>query len=295
MRASAIMGKAQLDIDHFEAELPPSYIEKYGREIAEPYPPGTIVDAQAVENTVDGKQVMQVEFLAIMHNQKVYEMIKQGLIKGCSVVDYNRGLTCTDKCSYQGSAYLSNTLMLDEVPNSNGTWVAAVDHNDVGTIIKPLMDSIPDTEAVNKVGTLEKIITTHMEQVKPKTKRTLHNLESYMENGMWMHGRDSAVAYLTEEKEIDRDTAITMANYLMENPANISQYQLEHLSRDDLMAWWGSTGVWFKKFNDLTKAVSELRWLARDNIEKLQKTTQSFTSDQVNNQPNTPNLSLIHI
>ena len=73
-----------------------------------------------------------------------------------------------------------------------------------------------------------------------------------------------------------------MAVYLMENPANISQYQLEGLSHTDLMAWWGSTGIWFKKFNDLTKAISELRWLQRDNIDLLKKTTQSFTSDQVN-------------
>ena len=300
MRASALMGKAQLDIDHYEAELPPSYITKYGKEIAEPYPPGTIVDAQAVENNVDGKNVMQVEFLAIMHNEKVYEMIKQGLIKGCSVVDYSRGLNCTDKCSYQGSAYLSNTLILDEVPNSNGTWVAAVDHNDVGTIIKPLMDSIPDTEAVNKAvnktpnkSRLEKIITTHMANVtsiseqkskngnKTLGKPSLHNLEDYMENGMWFNGITSAQEYLKQEKEIDHDTANAMAVYLMENPDNVSQYQLEHLSHNDLMAWWQSTGLWFKRFNDLTKTVGELRWLTRDNIERLQKTTQSFTKDQV--------------
>ena len=283
MRASAIMGNAQLDIDHFETELPPSYKEKYGAEIADPYPPGLIVDAQAVENHIEGKNVMQVEFIAIIKNQKVYDMIKQGLFKGCSVVDYNRGLTCTDKCSYQGSAYLSNTLILDEVPNSQSTWVAAVDEHDIGTIIKPLTAST-DLVAVNtNPGKLHKLITTHMASVakKPQGKPSLHNLENYMTEGMWNHGITSAQEYLVQEKEIDHDTANAMASYLMENPDNVSQYQLENLSHEDMMAWWSSTGLWFKRFNDLTKTVGELRWLARDNIAQLQKTTQSFTKDQV--------------
>ena len=115
MRASAIMGKAQLDIDHHEITLPKSYSEKYGSGIADPYPLGFIVDAQAQENEVDGEKLMQVEFLATIENEKVYDLIKSGQIKGCSVVDYSRGLKCEKECAYQGSAYLTNTLILDEV------------------------------------------------------------------------------------------------------------------------------------------------------------------------------------
>ena len=136
MRASALMGKATLDIDHLETRLPAEYGRKYGKEINEPYPPGFIVDAQSVENEVDGKKLMQAEFIAIIENNKVFDMIKQGLFKGCSVVDYSRNMRCNpEACEYEGSAYLSNTLILDEVPNSNGTWVAAVTEEDHGTII----------------------------------------------------------------------------------------------------------------------------------------------------------------
>ena len=271
MRASALMANAQLDIDHFGTELPEKYGEKYGKEILDPYPPGFIVDAQAVENKVGDSTLMQVEFIAVITNKKVYDMIKAGQIKGCSVVDYTRDLKCEEECHYEGSAYLSNTLILDEVPNSNGTWVAAVTHADIGTIIREIEKAEIESR---RPGKLHALIQKHA--VKK------NNLENYMNDGVWNDGAESAIEYLKVEKEIDHDTATAMASYLMEFPTNVSQYQLENLSHADLMAWRGSTGAIYAKLRSMVNAIAELRWLQRDDVDLLKKAKNKLTPGQVN-------------
>ena len=248
MRASAIMSQATLDIDHHETTLPKEYEEKYDPAINDPYPPGFIIDAQAVENTINDKKTMQVEFLAVILNDYVYDLIKSHKIKGCSVVDYPRDLDC-DKCDtesctckYSGSAYLQNTLILEEVPNSNGTWVDIVTEDDFGSTITIPEDAelekltIQYHKAPTKLQLRVKSLLEHAKQ-----EFTEGNLEPYMTDGIWNNGIESITEYLMEEKLIELDTAESMAEYLFNHPENLSQYQLAALSTEDLEAWWVTT------------------------------------------------------
>ena len=162
------------------------------------------------------------------------------------MVDYSRGLKCEKECAYQGSAYLTNTLILDEVPNSNGTWVAAVTEEDIGTIIMS-PEAYPDYEdhLTLKIKAHTAKVTEKNEKPDKAEKNSPHSprgspyddpheLDFYMDDGVWKEGVESAQAFLTEAKGIDQDTAGAIANYLIANPKNVSQYQLEHMSHEDL-------------------------------------------------------------
>ena len=283
LRASSLLGFAFLDIDHFAEDLPKEYTDEYpGLDV----PCGFHLDAQAVENTVgtEQKKLMEVEFIAALENDKAYEMVKNHDFVGCSVVDYARSLNCekcnsdgTDdadieaqkhcSCNYDGSAYLQNTLVLKEVPNSNGTWVDIVTEEDIGTIIQNTKgkDYTKLSEQFNTKPTplQTKILNCLGKQHHTKTNHEYHeaDLTNYMNDGIWINGKDSIVSFLTEEKGLEESLAAEMAQYLFENPTKLNQYQLTDLSADDMVAWWNTFVTLEKQLNSIKHRVATLSWL----------------------------------
>jgi len=254
MSTAAMMGVALMDIDHFEtaAEIPQSYLEKYGKDLINPYPPAFIIDAAVEINKTEpgGKEYAQVEFIGACTNPLVYDMILKAKFKGCSVVDYYRKETCdcgTDqkegdvcnKCTIEGSHFLMNTFILEEVPNSNGTWVQALGPEDVGTIIER-----PSEELIAQLKLkLNKDPRMRMKTILLGQNKKLHaqyELDNYMntETGVWNDGKTSIVAFLVDEKSIPETTASDMADYLFAHPEALNQYQYENMSAEDLVAWF---------------------------------------------------------
>ena len=235
LRAAAIMGFAGVDIDHFEEELPEKYVKKYGKEINDPYPVGFVIDAEVVKNS-DG--LMEVQAIMAIYNPLVFKLVKEGKIKGNSVVDYYRKLTCdSDACNYEGSSYLYNTLVLEEVPNSNSTWVNAVDEEDLEKWIEHKHSAKRAAQAGMKreLTRLEKI---HNARSAKHAVVKGHNLENYLTDGIWNDGKDGVIEYLKEEKGLDEATATALGEYMFNNPEMFNDYQIEHLSGADLIAWW---------------------------------------------------------
>jgi hypothetical protein len=163
MSAFALLGLSQIDIDHFATALPETYEAEFPG-ISKPYPVGVMIDAAVDKNMVDGKEVHQVEFIAFLTNPKVYEMVEQGKFIGTSVVDMFRKENCScgadqaehtcNKCSIEGSHFIHNTLVLKGVPNSNGTWVAPVTEEDLGTIITNMgTEDIKQNSSTPAIGT----------------------------------------------------------------------------------------------------------------------------------------------
>ena len=248
MSAAAMLGLCYCDIDHYEAELPKQYVEKYGKEINNNYPPVIIIDAGIEVNEVEpGKQKLaQVEWYGFCTNPLVYKMIANGKFKGNSVVDWYRHESCaycdgkTGKCNcvIEGSHFLRNTLILDEVPNSHATWVDIVTNDDIGTIIAK-----PNQEA--KLS-LDKLMSSHP-QLKAKFKflQLAHSMQQKMKldeyqnsDGTWKEGLEGINAYLKDEKSIDDTTAKDIAEYLFAHPEALTQYQYEFMSGQDLVAWF---------------------------------------------------------
>ena len=223
MRAAAALGHARLNIDHIDTALPEKYVEKYGKELAEGYPDefGYIMDAQAVEE--NGK--MRVEGIGFVSNRKAYELLGEGKFVGCSVEDATRELKCEDECEYKGSAYINNALILDEVPNSQETWVSQVTESDLGTIIVQ-----PETQK-HRNNPIRKIIMRKLQH---------HTMDDYIEDGLWKDGKDSAVKFLTDIKKLPEDRIEEIASFIFDNPTLLNQYQLEHLSAGDILAWYSS-------------------------------------------------------
>ena len=269
LRAMAIFGLAPLDIDHFESELPENYTEKYGAKINDPYPPGFIVDAEAVRVSVPptGRDAVSVEFLAIVPNRHVYKMIGKHAFKGCSVVDAIRSVSCpscaTDggkvekenkkhdegecMCTYGGSAYIGNTLVLEAVPNSNGTWVDVFDRTVYDAISEKAGDgkSVDDADKKDVAATPRPNLRRAIARARknaladPSTRRRHSDvdIEQYMTDGMWNDEKASVEAFLTE-RGVDESVIGDMAEYLFANPTALNQYQLQDLSVEDLAAWW---------------------------------------------------------
>ena len=300
LRAFAFTGAAALDIDHHEEELPEEYVTQYGKGIADPYPPGTILDAQAVENEIpDGaggtKRLMQVEFLAVVDNARVYDLIKEGHIVGCSVTDVSRGLDCSDcadkesqhatdtararrehcACVYSGSAYVRNSLMLDLVPNSHSTWVAPLDKAGLERL------------AQNRAGVveLEKRNAALARKTKKRWAKVNHavrhysssDLGAYMgEDGYWLDGEASAAEFFEKEKGMDAEQSAAVAEYVVAHPSRLSKVQLQDLSGADLLAWWTNTvssageqthsapaPKTEHRLRELEQRVARMRWLDR--------------------------------
>ena len=258
MRALALYGLAPVDIDHFESAVPEEYEKKYGKGINDPYPPGFIVDAQAVEVEVppNGRKAVAAEFLALVPNRHVYKMIGKHKFKGCSVVDAIRSMSCpkcsTDEkghdekecvCNYDGSAYIANTLVLDAVPNSNGTWVDVFDRTVFDSIggaeesggkdVDEKDDAVPHP----KRNVLDRI-RKHVAGIRHTAKKHVA-LEDYMTDGIWNKEKDGVAEFLTE-RGVGEDVIGPMAEYLFANPTALSQYQLEDMSIEDLAAWWNT-------------------------------------------------------
>ena len=290
MRMSALLGTAVLDIDHLE-ELPQEYIEKYGPEIADPYPPGQILDAQAVENELpDGTTALQVEFIGVITNKKVYELIKTGRIKGCSVVDFVRTLECNGDrspdnmlkgflgedvsgCNYEGSAFKFNTLILDAVPNSNSTWVAPVTESDIGTIIADMSDKVKDKVRASMKHALTPSQRLLINAARDGFENQTNSLEAYMTDGIWNNGADSIKDYLESEKDIDPQTADAMSRFLFKHPDALSQYQLEWLSSQDLAIWWQNLTDETKRnerTNQIMIKLAKFEWLKEHNVSEKQ-------------------------
>jgi len=266
LRASAMLGFADVDVDHHEHELPAEYEKKYGKEINDVYPVGFVIDCETVKNS-DGKY--EVQALMVITNDTVYDLIDQGKVKGNSVVDYYRDLKCegdgdTGTCAFEGSSFMINTLVLDEVPNSESTWVAPIDEDDLGTII------VAAENAKHKHSASTKKLNAWISQVK-QNKKTKKNrkpqavqtesedgkqLNDYMDDdNYWIDGRDGIVAYLMEVKGLDQTTAEQMADYLIEHPDILNRHQYEYLSGADLFAWWSHAKLETleKKYDKLEK------------------------------------------
>ena len=224
MRAFALQGVAKIDIDHYEDKLPDIYQEKYGLENGTV---GTIIDAEAVKD--DGK--VNGEFIAMLDDKKTYDLVKAGKFKGCSVVDYVRNLKCDEECEYEGSAYMNNTLILEEVPNSNGTWVSAVTEEDIGTVI-----TIPDKQshAARKIIPIiqERLKKKHEEEPEPEPENPM---TKYKKDDKW---KDGGVAeYLTEERGMPKELATRVGKVMSQYPDILNDYQIGYLSESDLNAW----------------------------------------------------------
>lgn len=125
LRGAAASGQAQITIDHHMNTLPTDY------GITGVYPVGRILDAQAVSNNIDGKEVMQVEYVGKILNPQVYTMIKEGAFKGNSVSDIPREVNCTDTCKFEASTFVHNTLALKGIPSNSYTWVDIMELTDL--------------------------------------------------------------------------------------------------------------------------------------------------------------------
>ena len=108
------------------------------------YPVGIVTDAQAV-TAADGRA--EVQSVMRIHNRVLYDLIRGGEARGCSVVDYPRRKYCDapGSCKYEGSVYLFNTIALLGEPHSPGTYVRPVTAADIGTIIVLPPPSPPST------------------------------------------------------------------------------------------------------------------------------------------------------
>lgn len=257
MSMAAKFGMAIVNIDHHSESLPQQYIEKYGPEIADPYPPGGIIDAAVEKNKLEsGKEIHQIEFIGFMTNKKVYEMIQNGEFKGTSVEELFRSqqCTCTDEnnctCEHEGSNFVNLALILEEVPNSDGTWVAPVTKEDIdkwranaekrdNEVQLSIMKAKNGTKVSHKMKAKEAVtyglITTHA----TRPELTRNDLEDYLdENGKFKDGKNGIIEYLMEEKEIPETTARDIADYLFKNPDALNQQQFKFMSGDDLVAWF---------------------------------------------------------
>ena len=252
MSAGAMMNIVMIDIDHHDSKLPSKYEDKYGKEINDAgYPPAFIIDAGAEMNLIqpENEERMQTEFIAACTNRHVYEMIKAGKFKGCSVVDYYRKENCDcghdqkhdgpcNSCTIEGSHFMTNTLILDEVPNSNATWVDIVTKDDLGTIIE-----MPNKSKLKQMKNSTNQLSTPNQG---KLKLLQHNLKNhaegdvdkYMDDGDWINGKSSIVSFLQNEKSIPEAKAEDIADFLIENKDLLSTYQLDWMSAEDLVAWF---------------------------------------------------------
>ena len=266
MRAAALLAAANLNIDH-RRTLPEVYEQKYPGISEHSYPVGFIVDAQAVKRA-DGKWVG--EFIASVYNRVLYALIRDHKVVGNSVEDYLRQDNCSDcsggvcTCHPEGSAFLENAIILEETPDVDGTWIAPVTADDVGTIIKnETRHATPMTPLTAKLRTLVK----HQ------------HISDYFTGDAWTNGADSIKDYLVDEKDIDADVAEQMARYLYENPTVMTPTQMSHLSTIDLETWW-SLFTLKLHVQGLQRKVAKLSWLKHNAVplKTLQRTTHTQES-----------------
>ena len=250
LHAMTLQGNAPMGIDHLK-EIPVTYTQKYGYEISDPYPVGIVLDAAAVKAD-DGKWEIQ----AYMHviNPTVRRLIDEHKIIGNSVEGLARDVECDSiTCKEKGTVYTANTLILETVPNGDGTWIAPVDESDIGTLLKPM-----DTMTVHSMSGTKQILHEKLEKLhKDRAAAGItqdsgglpnathpSNIEPYYntENSTWRDGEKSVSSFLEKEKGMTTMEPKTMANisrFIMEHPLN--ENQLKFMRSSDIMAWWGHT------------------------------------------------------
>ena len=273
MRASAILGQSWLSIDHItELPMPEQYTKDYGDGIGDPYPVGFMVDAQAVE--IDGK--MHLEALAIILNETVWRLLAEKKFVGVSVEDAVREMTCACKgenescsCQTAGSTFLSNTLVLKEVPATNGTWVTQVTDAEKETMLSVVAGDADNNWQRQPAAAPETIVNTIRKNL---TRVQTNALDDYMTEGKWNKGQESVSSYLVSEKNMDEPTAVAMSEYLFQNPDALSQYQLAEMSTEDLSAWWNTFAMQLE-LTRMRRKIASLEWLEHNNkpLQKLKK------------------------
>ena len=214
MRHAVATGTSFVSIDHHDEKLPKEYLKKYGNAISNPYPPGFILDAQTTED--DNGTVAEVIFAC--KNRHVYNMIKNGMFKGCSVDDTFRQLACTKgECIPEGNMFPSFTLVLEYTPQLDDTWVSTIDKDDIARM-------------AHKPG---KIINSFKEHI-----HSIEEASNYIKGGKWINGEASIEQFLIKVKKIEKSKAALMANYAAKNPEEISLDQLVTLDSGALLGWW---------------------------------------------------------
>lgn len=294
MAASAMMGFAVLDIDHFPDSLPetgPSGEDytKYNLEkINEIYPIGMILDAELSKNKVgtEGKELWQIEFIAIVENEFVYDMIKTGTFKACSVMDFPREYSCDMcnsetgqcTCNVSGSKFMYNTLVLEGVPNSDSTWISIVDKKDIGSIVKPhgqnTNEEIENRLALSKLNRNHSI--THQINEADVSKYQT-------DDGVWTDGVASVKLFLMEQKNISEEQADKIAQYIFNNPSALNTDQLKFMSGDDLISWHDNLNMINKA--QLHKFIKHLNLKPHSKEEIKKSHVVQLTKEQVNYGP----------
>ena len=244
LRAAALMGNSNINIDHIDDELPEKYKEKFGKEIGDKGIVGFVIDSQPV---TEG-QTAEVEYLGVLENRTVYNMVKEGKVKGNSVEDASRNKNCDgETCEFEGSAYINNALIVLEVPNSSGTWTDTVNEHDIGSIITK---SEKQNHSYNKV--MERLIKHKERFTKHDEDDTEKKLTKYMTDGIWNDGLDSVKEFLKNEKEIENEE---FAQFVFDHPTEFNQWQLEYNSGADMIGWWDR----FKRDEQMFKDVEILK------------------------------------
>ena len=283
LAASAFFGYADIDIDHYAYgdNMPEEYVKKYGKELIETYPPAFTIDAQASKNKVDGVEgeIYQSEYFGVCENKHVYDMIKAGKFKGCSVVDYYRRDNCSHcnddtgkcECITEGSKFLYHTLILDEVPNSNATWVAAVTKDNIADLF-----DFSDEETVeafkNKINSIKEKRNT----LKAQNALKKHELAEYKSDDGWISEK-SAQEFLENEKGIESELAAEIAAFITESPDLLNDYQLEYLSMEDIIAWY-QAAQGNKNFHALRHNLAVKKYLIDNakNMQELREMTETM-------------------
>lgn len=237
---AAAMGMSVLNIDHYSSEpLPVKYGAKYAGIGSEGIC-GAVLDADMADNLVSGKKLAQTEFVGYVTNKVVYNLIVSGKVKGCSVEDMQRRTVCdcgedeaSCECTIEGSRFVNIGLILEEVPDSHGTWVAPVTEDDL---------IMWKNNKKNSDGGMMLLTTKHKQHyniIKRAARLINKSLEDYMnEDGSFIQGKLSIIEYLMEEKELSDIDSKHLADFLYKNPKILSSFQLEGMSGMDLMAWF---------------------------------------------------------
>ncbi len=128
LRSARTLKGALIDIDHALVNIltqlnAGKYAEKWGLNILGPV--GQVLDAEAEYNEEVGG--IAVEGIATIWDQRVYDLIKEGRFKGCSVVQFYRSERCSVEdhhvCDYEGSWYPMVSLVLEHEPAFPKTFV----------------------------------------------------------------------------------------------------------------------------------------------------------------------------
>lgn len=243
MAAYILNGMVVCDIDHFKDGLPKDEYSDYPIEkINETYPPATMLAVGLGRNIVGnkGEEKVQTEFLAICSNETVYDMIGKGEFVGCSTEEIMRNKVCKEDgtdCTAEGSHLPANTLLLKGVPNSDSTWVAQVDKNDIGTILSKEDETNHISNSL-KSKLMLIIKNRYLNHVTKNEDQIVDITKYYNDKGEWKNGVDSINEFLTIEKKVNAEKAKLIADYLFVNPGALNEVHLTFFSADDLTAWF---------------------------------------------------------